>query len=284
MKIQSIDSFKKGQFVKGFFYCTQKNLRETRLGDLYIDCLLKDATGNIRAKIWKNAIFFDQKFNTDNIVAIKGEVIEYNNNQELNIKFVNNISKGFYEEYGYTDDLIIGSIKEEVGEIINYINSQIKLLSKSYRSFISKIYKDNEKVISTIPINKKKYFLKGGLVKYIYVLLKLNERIHFSKNKLSSDRVVSCILIMLIGYLKFYNIENNFSKSIEAKSLNIEILGASILLSYFDSAKNLKIEDKIYLQQCISVNKDVTIYNELDNDKNIAYVKSLILLESLDII
>ena len=53
-KLTSIDRFKEGAQVQGFYICVEKYLRYTKSGDLYIDLELRDMTGNINAKIWDN--------------------------------------------------------------------------------------------------------------------------------------------------------------------------------------------------------------------------------------
>ena len=38
--------------IQGFYLCTEKSLRYTKNGDLYIDLEVRDKTGHIHAKIW----------------------------------------------------------------------------------------------------------------------------------------------------------------------------------------------------------------------------------------
>ena len=79
MKLSTIKSFKMGSEIKGFFLCHQKYLKTTRLGDAFIDLVLKDATGSIRGKIWSQVEYFSSKFEKGDIVAVKGNIIKFNN-------------------------------------------------------------------------------------------------------------------------------------------------------------------------------------------------------------
>ena len=88
----------------------EKNIKSTRLGDLYIDIRLKDATGSIRGKVWAHVSYFSNQFNVNDIVAIKADVIEYNNTKELNVKFVKKVNSNFYSEHGYSQNLIFPTI------------------------------------------------------------------------------------------------------------------------------------------------------------------------------
>ena len=60
--IVPISKFKEGETVQGFYLCVEKHLRHSRSGDLYIDLVLRDRTGQIHAKIWNKVEDFDKKF------------------------------------------------------------------------------------------------------------------------------------------------------------------------------------------------------------------------------
>ena len=55
MKLYSVENFKVGQDILGFYLCKEKYIKKTRLGDSYIDLILQDATGRVRAKVWNHA-------------------------------------------------------------------------------------------------------------------------------------------------------------------------------------------------------------------------------------
>ena len=57
--IVSISNFKEGQTIQGFYLCVEKHLRYTRSGDLFIDLVLRDRTGQIHAKIWNKIHDFE---------------------------------------------------------------------------------------------------------------------------------------------------------------------------------------------------------------------------------
>ena len=64
-----ISKFKEGQVVQGFYLCLEKKLRHTRTGELYIDIVLRDRTGQVQAKIWNKVKEYDAKFSAGDAVA-----------------------------------------------------------------------------------------------------------------------------------------------------------------------------------------------------------------------
>ena len=69
--IVPISKFKEGDTVQGFYLCVEKHLRHTRAGDLYLDLVLKDRTGQVQGKVWDKVEKFHQKFFTKFILPKK---------------------------------------------------------------------------------------------------------------------------------------------------------------------------------------------------------------------
>ena len=66
--IVPISKFKEGDTVQGFYLCVEKHLRHTRAGDLYLDLVLKDRTGQVQGKVWDKVEKFRQKFSSGDTV------------------------------------------------------------------------------------------------------------------------------------------------------------------------------------------------------------------------
>jgi len=272
MKPTTIKSFKLGSQIKGFFLCNQKYLKTTRFGDPFIDILLKDSTGSIRGKIWSNVEYFSSKFEKGDIVAVKGSIIKFNNENELSLSFINNASKDFYLEYGYNPDLIIGKINKSIKRLYSYILKVINSLSSDHQEVISNLYSKYRSRIEVIPIEKKNYYLKGGYLLFIYNLLNRYNNISEDYEKIDKEKVLICILLSHIGCIDYFNDEKLFSISNKGQLLGYKVLGINIIIE--NSSKKNNESNKIFYEQCIMMDEDST-------DKNIKFVNSLIELENI---
>ena len=87
--ITSIDKFKEGESIQGFYLCFEKHISHNRNGDLYIDLRLRDKSGSINAKIWDNVKVLNQKFESGDPVAISGDVESFMERPHLIIKKIN---------------------------------------------------------------------------------------------------------------------------------------------------------------------------------------------------
>ena len=69
-QITPIQKFKEGATIQGFYLCVEKHMRHTRTGDLYLDIVLRDRTGQISAKVWDKVEEYQPKFtNVDPVAA-----------------------------------------------------------------------------------------------------------------------------------------------------------------------------------------------------------------------
>ena len=135
--ITSIDKFKEGESIQGFYLCFEKHIRHNRNGDLYIDLRLRDKSGSINAKIWDNVKVLNQKFESGDPVAISGDVESFMERPHLIIKKINRASVQYYGRYGYDPSLIVPSSNfnasdmwKSIVRIIKSINSKFIYFSK----------------------------------------------------------------------------------------------------------------------------------------------------------
>ena len=102
-----ISKFKEGQVVQGFYLCLEKKLRHTRTGELYIDLVLRDRTGQVQAKIWNKVKEYDAKFSAGDAVAIKGSVEIFIDEFQLVVQRINKATLQRYSRYGFDPALIV---------------------------------------------------------------------------------------------------------------------------------------------------------------------------------
>ena len=98
-----IEDFKEGDSIKSFFICVDKINKKTRYGDEFIDLILKNKSGTIKAKIWEYSDFFSKKFEVGDIVAVKGDVITFRSIKEIKINFINKAEYNIYKSYGLVE-------------------------------------------------------------------------------------------------------------------------------------------------------------------------------------
>ena len=249
MPNNSIVKLKNGDSIKGFYFCKNIQNKITRLGDEYLDLILEDSTGNIRAKVWSYVNHYKDDIKNGSKVAVKGKIITYNNELEIDILHINSIENGLYEKYGYSDDLIFKYSENELKRFFKNVYSFCQLLPKEYKENVLKLIKDHESVIVKIPALDSPYNYPGGYIKQLSSVLTINSRL--SKNYLYDyKKIIVGLIFKNIGLLKYFNLDDNFSVTDKNLKKGYRILGVDLVDKYLDSkgeisdfAKNVIISE-----------------------------------------
>jgi len=249
-KFRQIKEFNHGDIIKGFYLCRNINCKVTRLGDQYLDLFLEDSTGTIRAKIWSNVDYYKEKFNFTSPAAIKGKIISYNDNLEVDISFIESIKNGLYDKYGFNESLLYKYSNKVMLKKNSQLNSYIKLLSSDYKKITKQILFDYNDRILTIPSIDHKYKYRGGFLIQLITLLDLNSKI-YKMYSFDFNKIVIGLIFKNIGLLEYYDDNLNFSISDENIIKGYKVIGIDILNKYstenykeiIDFLKNVIIDD-----------------------------------------
>ncbi len=256
MKYKFIKDLSQGDQVKSFFFCEQKNLKKTRFGDQYLDLIIIDKTGSMKAKIWKHVDFYNDKFDEKEPIAVKGEVISYRKQLEIDIKNISAVSDDNYDIYGYDSNLIIDSIDDSVNELWSNILSTINSLSPKHKKIIKTIYSSYKDSICSFPGTNSSYNLKGGYLKQLAKVLSIFDALINLYSSLDRNKIIAGIFLKNIGSVSSYNDDVFFTKTQEGELLNIQVLGLKLLNEKFSSLVNDK-ENLLFYNHVISSDAEV---------------------------
>ena len=201
-----ISKFKSGETIQGFYLCVEKYLRHTRSGELYLDLLLKDQTGQINAKVWDNVKEYEKKFKSGDPVALKGQVDLFLDKLQLNIKRINKATIQNYARYGFDPSLIVPTAKEDPKKMWKEV---IKVVRSFKDPFLKKlcynIYKNNKEKLLIYPATlSMNHNYRSGLLEHILSMSRSAltlARLY----KLDRDLILTGILVHDIGKLREIN-------------------------------------------------------------------------------
>jgi len=264
MKLTLIKNFKTGQDIHGFFICKKIECKLTRLGDEYLDLILQDKTGIIRGKIWSNVSQFKNKISNDYIVAVKGNVIEFNKINEINIFYLNRANDSLYQKYGFNKNNLIIKISENIPTLEKFLYDNINNKELKMGKEIKTLVKNNIDKINKFPSLNNPYKLYGGFLLEIVHILKMNKRLPKIFNNKDESLVVMGIILKKIGLLKYFNDDIQFSISELGRNSSIKLLSINMIEYYFKQNEKMKIKLQNF------------ILNENENlDVNLKFVNSL---------
>ncbi len=241
--ITQISEFKEGADIRGFFLCVEKHIRNTRSGDPYLDLVLRDRTGQITAKVWKDVSDYQEKFSAGDAVVVAGQVDFYLDKLQLNIKKINVASVQDYGRYGYDPALIVPSSDKDPKQMWKELTALIKKINNKYLNLlVSSIYKEYEKVILTHPASVVMHHnYRSGLLEHTLSMAELG----FSLAKhyeVDADLLMTGIFLHDIGKVKEITSELEASYSDEGNLIGHIVLGRDIAVQAAQKIKKFPPE------------------------------------------
>ena len=251
-----ISKFKSGETIQGFYLCVEKYLRHTRSGELYLDLLLKDQTGQINAKVWENVKEYEKKFKSGDPVALKGQVDLFLDKLQLNIKRINKATIQNYARYGFDPSLIVPTAKEDPKKMWKEV---IKVVRSFKDPFLKKlcynIYKNNKEKLLIYPATlSMNHNYRSGLLEHILSMSRSAltlARLY----KLDRDLILTGILVHDIGKLREINYDYESTLTKDGNLIGHLVISRDIVLEEANKIKKfpkgllIKIEHIILSHQ-----------------------------------
>ncbi len=251
-----ISKFKSGETIQGFYLCVEKYLRHTRSGELYLDLLLKDQTGQINAKVWDNVKEYEKKFKSGDPVALKGQVDLFLDKLQLNIKRINKATIQNYARYGFDPSLIVPTAKEDPKKMWKEV---IKVVRSFKDPFLKKlcynIYKNNKDKLLIYPATlSMNHNYRSGLLEHILSMSRSAltlARLY----KLDRDLILTGILVHDIGKLREINYDYESTLTKHGNLIGHLVISRDIVLEEANKIKKfpkgllIKIEHIILSHQ-----------------------------------
>ena len=249
IKIANIKTLVEGKIILGFFICKRFNVKVSRLGDPFIDLLLEDSHGSVRAKIWSFVDEYKKQISLNEPCAIKGKVVSFNQSLEIEVYHISKIANNLYDKYGFNKNFLLKKVSQDISLIFKNIIENIKIINHDCNKDVLKLFSDNKSKIVKIPSLDRKYNLNGGFLSQINSVMELHKKIPKSY-KYNRNLVSLGILIKNIGLIDYFTDNlDKVEKKRQSKGYNIK--SYEIVKKYFS-----KYDDIFpYFQTLIIKNK-----------------------------
>ena len=252
MKSVFINNLVSDMKLQGFYLCIEKRIRRKRDGSPYIDLLLQDKSGVIRARIWDNVNKLIKKFDTGDPIVLKGATYSYGDNLFIKIKNINKASIDKYKKYGFEPANLIPPSKLNAKQLWVQLQKELKTISKPhFKKLVTKILSDHKQKFQIYPASISfHYNYQHGLLEQTVSLIKIAKLL--AKNYVvNSDLLLTGACLHQIGKLYSINVGFSDEKNDSKKLLGNAILSRDIVNKYISEIKKFPEDDKIQLEHLI---------------------------------
>ena len=238
--------------LQGFYLCLEKKSSKKKDGSTYLNLLLQDKSGLIRARIWDNVEKLSKKFNNGDPIAVKGVTYQYGENVLIKIDNISRANEKKHKKYGFEASDLIPTSKKNPNELWKELTKEVNLISKDHLKKVTKnILKDHKEKFKVYPASiSYHYNYQNGLLEQTLSLLKIAKQVGSHYN-IDIDLLISGVCLHQIGKLYSINLGSSISKSNHKSLVGNAILSRDIVNKYISEVKNFPDDDKLSLEHLI---------------------------------
>lgn len=197
-----INTLREGETIRNIYLCKGKRSAETRNGKPYDNLILQDKTGVLDGKVWDPNSGGIADYEEMDFIEVYGEVINYNNNLQLNIR---QIRKAQAEEYSMADYLPTSDKNTEqmYQELMRYVG---KIGNTYLRQLIEYYFVKDEEFIRRFKAHSAAksvhHGFSGGLLEHTLSVVKFCEYMAGAYPILNGDLLCAAAICHDIGKVR----------------------------------------------------------------------------------
>lgn len=216
--------------VEGVYACTRKEKLTARSGAPYLSVELRDATGKIGARAFRDASFLAGRFERGDIVRVAGRVESFKDERQINLRSIERTDASAVDPRDF-----LPSAYRDVDELEGFFEHLTReIADPGLRGIVEALLADGElrEGLRTAPctIGGHHAYL-GGLLEHTVAVATLAQQTWDLHRKLDSDLLICAALLHDIGKVREFSYGAEISVSEAGRQLGHLQLGADIIRS-----------------------------------------------------
>lgn len=237
--------------VDGVYACTKKQKLTARNGSPYLSVELRDATGKIPGRAFRDATFLDAQFDRGDIVRVAGRVESFQDQHQINLR---SIKRAAENEAGDPSDFLPSAYRDvdELEGFFEHLAGEVH--DPGYRQLLRTLWADVplRQALRTAPctIGGHHAYL-GGLLEHTVAVATLARETQDLHRRLDSDLLITAALLHDIGKVREFAYGAEISQTEEGRLLGHIELGAQIVRELVRGAGGIEQERELALLSCV---------------------------------
>lgn len=159
----------------GFFLCARKDLRTGRSGGVYLDLILQDVTGEIRAKVFQDVEGLKDEFEAGEFVKAQGRGNLFNQRLELILDRIRRIIPDRDAADGFREEDCVPSAPRPAAEMWQELTGRIAAVEDPHlRELLSRLVAANEDRLRIWPAAQHVHHAyRSGLLEHILKIIEV---------------------------------------------------------------------------------------------------------------
>lgn len=240
-----------GTEVEGVYACTRKQKLSARSGAPYLAVELRDASGKIAARAFRDASFLDGEFDRGDIVCVAGRVESFQDQMQINLRSVRRI--GSQDAVDPRD--FLPSAYRDVDELEGFFEHLAgEIHDPALRALPQTLLADQRlrAALRAVPCTRDGHHAYlGGLLEHTVAVAIMVQQTCDLHRRLDSDLLIAAALLHDIGKTREFAIGAEISVTEEGRMLGHLQLGSEIVGDLARRSGGLPRERELSLLACV---------------------------------
>lgn len=245
MEVKKINEFLVGDYIEGFFLIKQANSKVTNNNKNFLDLTLSDKTGEINAKIWDSTPEDEEKYVSNSLIKIRGNITEWQGKLQLKI---DRIRLALDEDNVLIEDYVQcapESAELMYDEILKFAH---KIKDDSIKRVVVYIFEEHKEKLLYYPAAKSNHHaIRSGLLYHIKRMLITGEKLCEIYENVNRDILFAGVILHDVA--KIYEMDSSELGIVSSYTNEGELLGHII--------QGIKLVDKVCEE--MGVDKEVSM-------------------------
>lgn len=241
MSRRNISTLRDGDNVEEVFLATDKQLRNNRNGQSFLQATLQDRTGNLTGRMWNAGEQQFKLFEIGDYVRVKAKAQLFQGNLQL---IINNIEKARTEGVNLAD--FLPRTEQDVTKLLERLRGYLMKMANPWLKSLAQAYlmdDDFVKDFCTAPAGVRVHHAYvGGLLEHVTTMMDIADKILPLYPDVDRDLLMTGVFLHDTGKIRELTFENAFSYSDEGQLLGHLSIGMEMLVEKAAKVKELMNE------------------------------------------
>jgi 3'-5' exoribonuclease len=214
----------------GFFLCARKDLRSGRSGTEYLDLILQDASGEIRAKVFQDVDTLKLEFDAGEFVKVQGRANLFHGRLEIILDKIRRVMAERDRADGFREDDCILSAPRPVDDMWAELMGRLQNVGHpALRALLLGIAEQHAERLKLWPAARQVHHAyRSGLLEHILKIMEVGDGIAAAYGA-NRDLVVAGALLHDIGKLQELSYGGSTEYSVEGNLMGHITIGVRML-------------------------------------------------------
>jgi 3'-5' exoribonuclease len=220
-----------GDAVDGVFACTRKERLLTRAGRPYLALELRDRSGTLPARIFRDADLHGGRFTSGELVAISGRVARFRDELQVELERIERVAGGEFEASAF-----LPTAYRDLDELDGFLEHLAReVCDPPYRRLLDALLEDGElrsqwRLAPCTRAGHHAYL--GGLLEHTVAVTTLAQELALQHRRLDSDLLLCAAIVHDLGKTREFSYGASIELSDEGRLLGHVQIGLALLAQH----------------------------------------------------